>query len=274
MKPIIKMFSAIILVLFLNSCTKPVFLDLEATEPKLVIEASLDWERGTTGNVQTIKLMLSTPYYNNNVVAANNAVVTVTDQGGAVYTFIQEPGTEKYICRNFSPAYSQLYTLKVVYQGDTYEASSSFQEATEVINVEQNNDVSIDDKQIGLRYKLKAMSADKDHFFFIRFSTEGIPYKDFTAFDDRLTKGQDMYALYSHKDIKVGSKVTAVVHSIDEQAYFYIVKIATNSNRVGNPFTTIPADVKGNIVNKTNNNKPPFGYFRASVTNQNIYVVK
>lgn len=274
MKTIFKLLTPILLFVFLQSCTKAVILDLNETEPKLVIEASLNWESGTTGNVQIIKLMLSTPYYNNTIVPANGASVTVTDQGGTVYDFVQEAGTENYVCRNFRPSFSNTYSLKVIYKGNTYEASESFEEATEVVSVEQNNDISIDGKQIGLKYKLKALPANTDHFFYVRFSTEGIPYKDFTAFDDRFTKGQEMYALYTHKDLKAGSKVTAVVHSIDEEAYFYIQKITTNSNRTGNPFATIPADARGNIINKTNGDKPPFGYFRASVTNTYNYVVQ
>lgn len=266
-------FSAL-LIIFLGSCTKSVVLELEQGEPKLVIEASLDWERGTTGNEQTFKLMLSSPYYNNTIIPAGGAAVTVTSSAGTVYNFLQDGTSEKYSCTNFSPAMNESYTLKVIYKGNTYEATEVFEDATEVVSVEQNNDVSLDGKQIGLQYKLKAMPVNKDNFYYIRFTTEGIPFPGFASFDDRFTKGQEIYALYTDKELKQGSKVKAVVHGIDEGTYFYIQKLAINGNRAENPFATLPADVKGNIINKTNTDKAPFGYFRASVTTQHTYIVQ
>ena len=38
------------------SCNDVIDVDVPTATPRLVIEASLDWEKGTVGNEQTIKL--------------------------------------------------------------------------------------------------------------------------------------------------------------------------------------------------------------------------
>ena len=48
---------------FLLSCTKVVEVDVETAEPKLVIEASIDWVKGTKGNEQKIKFSTTTGYF-------------------------------------------------------------------------------------------------------------------------------------------------------------------------------------------------------------------
>lgn len=54
----------LILVVF-TSCTDVVDVDVPEAVPRLVVEASIDWEKGTQGNEQFIKLTMSTPFFDN-----------------------------------------------------------------------------------------------------------------------------------------------------------------------------------------------------------------
>ena len=78
MKTIIKYFILAISFAFIG-CEDVIDVDLNKSEPKLVIDASIKWEKGTTGNEQTIRLTTTGDYFNNTVHVANGAVVTVTD---------------------------------------------------------------------------------------------------------------------------------------------------------------------------------------------------
>ena len=55
----------LIYVLFtlLYACEDPINVDLDTEAPRLVIDASLNWFKGTTGNEQEIKLTLSAPFF-------------------------------------------------------------------------------------------------------------------------------------------------------------------------------------------------------------------
>ena len=103
---------------FLLSCTKVVKVDLETAEPKLVIDASIDWVKGTTGNEQKIKLSTTTGYYSTTFPTVSGADIVITNSADTVFRFIENAGTGEYICSNFHPVIGETYTLKVVLKGE------------------------------------------------------------------------------------------------------------------------------------------------------------
>ena len=59
-------FLALLLLVFFTSCTVVIEVEVPSEEPRLVIEASINWEKETVGNNQRIKLSKSTPYFDTN----------------------------------------------------------------------------------------------------------------------------------------------------------------------------------------------------------------
>ena len=53
------------LSLFMASCTDVIDLEVPEAPPRLVIEASIDWIKGTEGNEQVVKLSTSTAFFDN-----------------------------------------------------------------------------------------------------------------------------------------------------------------------------------------------------------------
>ena len=86
MKKIITILT-ILLVTF--SCEDVIEVDLNNTDPRLVIDASINWFKGTSGNNQSIKLTLSAPYFDTQIPPANGALVSVFDASGNEYVFIE-----------------------------------------------------------------------------------------------------------------------------------------------------------------------------------------
>jgi hypothetical protein len=76
-------FTPLILILLFTSCEDVVNVDLETAAPKLVIDASIDWEKGTTGNVQVIKLSTTSDFYSNTVPRVSGAIVFITNSSTA-----------------------------------------------------------------------------------------------------------------------------------------------------------------------------------------------
>ena len=52
----------ILIAVFFSSCEDVVKVDLNTATPKLVIEANINWEKGTPGNIQRIKLSTTTSF--------------------------------------------------------------------------------------------------------------------------------------------------------------------------------------------------------------------
>jgi uncharacterized membrane protein len=93
----------IVLSITMYSCEDPIDLNLNTSEPKLVIEASINWIKGTSGNEQEIKLSLSAPYYDLETPPANNALVSVFDSNNNEYIFAENGTTGVYVNNTFLP---------------------------------------------------------------------------------------------------------------------------------------------------------------------------
>ena len=61
MKNYIKLLLALFTVA-ITGCEDVIDVDVQTDTLRLVVEASLDWEKGTTGNEQLITLRTSTPF--------------------------------------------------------------------------------------------------------------------------------------------------------------------------------------------------------------------
>ena len=125
---------SLLFVLCFN-CEDVIELDLNEAEPRLVIEASINWFKDTSGNEQAIKLSLSAPFFEDEVPPANNATVRITDANNNSFTFIEDANTGIYRNTNFLPVLDQIYYLEIVYNNQTYRANERL---TSVVPIDNN----------------------------------------------------------------------------------------------------------------------------------------
>ena len=95
-------------IVFFASCETKVDIPLDTANPKLVIDANILWQKGTSGNTQKIKLTTTTDYYSSTIPVVSGATVTVTNSANTVFVFTETPNTGEYVCTNFEPCL--LYT--------------------------------------------------------------------------------------------------------------------------------------------------------------------
>ena len=102
----------LIIISILNfSCEQVVDLDLNNAKPRLVIDASIDWEKGTDGKEQEIKLTMSSPYYQNSNTPALGANVVVKNSNDETFTFSDIDNTGVYTTDSFTPELNEVYEL-------------------------------------------------------------------------------------------------------------------------------------------------------------------
>src|SRR5688500_16158602 len=97
MKLFTQLFLAISGLLFMQ-CDEVIHVDLETIPSKLVVDASIDCEKGAAGNTQTIKLTTTTGYYDDSEgPVVSGATVTVASSS-KTFQFAEVPGTGQYVC--------------------------------------------------------------------------------------------------------------------------------------------------------------------------------
>lgn len=261
------------MVLFLTSCDEVINVDLNTTASRLVIDASINWVKGTTGNEQKIKLSTTTDYYNTTFPVVSGASVIVTNSANTVFNFIENSGTGEYICTNFIPVIDEIYTMTITVNGQTYTATETLINVPSIENnILQNNTGGFAADEIEITYYYQDNAAQENYYLF-GLKTNRLAFPEFEAENDENTQGNLMSEQYSHKDLTAGDIVDIKLYGISKRYYSYFKKILLASGS-DNPFASTPAAVRGNIVNQTNSKNFAFGYFRLSEVDTKTYTVQ
>lgn len=269
-----KLFLILGVLVLVYACEDEISVDLNTAEPRLVIDASIDWFTGTAGNEQDIKLTLSAPYFDDEVPPANGATVFITDENNNTFNFIEDGTTGIYRNTTFVPVIDAEYSLFIIYENETYSATETLKSVVPIEFVEQNDEGGF----TGDETELKAFYTDPagvENYYFFEFISDipAIPFLD--VYDDEFTDGNQIFGFYTEEDLETGDLVTIRNYGVSERFYeFMFILLQQNSEEGGGPFETQPATVRGNCFNETNADNFPFGYFRLSQVDEFIYTVE
>ncbi|WP_179006749.1 DUF4249 domain-containing protein [Winogradskyella forsetii] len=255
------------------TCEDVIDVDLNEAEPRLVIEASINWLKNTTGNQQSIKLSLSAPFFDDATPPANGATVQITDTNNNTFNFIEEADTGIYRNNNFIPVIDGVYNLTINYNGEIYTASETLKSVVPIEFVEQNNEGGFTGEDIELKTYFTD-PPDIDNFYFFEYISDIPVVPTLDVLDDEFIDGNQIFAYYTEEDLESGDEVIMRHFGVSEQYYeFMFILLQQGSEQGGGPFETQPATVRGNCINTTNSDNYPFGYFRLSEFVELVYVV-
>ncbi|MDU8887340.1 DUF4249 family protein [Yeosuana sp. MJ-SS3] len=264
----------LLLIFLCFSCEDQIDVDLNEAAPRLVIDASINWVKGTAGNEQSIKLSLSAPYFNTSVPPANNAVVEITDSSNNTFVFIEDNNTGMYQNSTFIPIIDETYTLNIVYNGDAYKATETLKSVSSIEYVEQINDGGFSGEEMELKVYYTDPE-DEENYYFFEFISDVTAIPSLEVYEDRFTNGNQVFGFYTEEDLEAGDEVVIRNNGVSKQFYeFMFVLLQQNSEDGGGPFETQPATVRGNCINITNPDNFPFGYFRLSETDEFVYTIE
>ena len=257
------------------SCEEVVDIDLNNSEPKLVIDAIIKWQKGTSGENQTIKLSLTNDFYTNDILPANGATVTVTNSSNVVFNFVEVPTTGDYVCNNFQPVIGEIYRLEILFEGAVYTASSALFATPDIINVTQETVAGFGgEDEIQIKYFYQDNGAEENYYLLgVKNPNKQIP--EFGVVSDEFFQGNIMFGFYGSSETEPGITLDLSVQGVTKSYHNYMNKLITIAGSgSGNPFATPPATVRGNISNITNNANYPLGYFHLSEIDTVNYLVQ
>jgi hypothetical protein len=264
---------SLVLLLFISSCTKIIEVPLETAPPKLVIEATIVWNKGTTGSNQIIKLSTSTDFYSTQIPVVSNAMIEVSNSAGVVFPFIEMPNSGEYVCTNFVPVINEVYTLKIQTGGNTYIATETLQSVTPITSVVQETIPGFSGNTI--RVKANYNDPIAENFYLFSYQYDQILKPDFYANDDKFYNGNPFFSISFNEDLKAGDILHITHFGISKTYYEYLnILLTIAGNTGGAPFQAPPVSVRGNVINTTNPENFPFGYFSLSESDTKSYTVQ
>ena len=273
-----KYFSALLLfalTISLFSCEDVIEVEVQNTTPRLVIDAqfniftALEAPRLEGG----VKLSMSANYFDLNVPIIKDALVTITHlNSGLEYPLLFDESIGMFLPNkiDFLTDFNSKYELSVLHQGQAYTGSTVFVPVPPILKAVQGTKTlfSGDETEIILSFQ---DFSEREDFYLYDFGQE-----IYRPIEDRFFQGEEFVFshFYSSDEVKVGDIITIKAHGVEEQYYNYFNLILTLTDSNGGPFQSLPASSRGNILNVTQPDNYPLGYFLISESDQKQLLIE
>ena len=162
-----------------------------------------------------------------------------------------------------------------MYKGQTYKATDKLLATPNIDNISQ---ISVPGFGGTNLIQVKFFYQDnglENNFYLIGFKNSTKAFTEYNAINDRFFQGNQMFGFYTDDKLKAGNQLGIYLQGISERYNNYMEKLlniaATNG---GNPFATPPANLRGNIINQTNEANFPLGYFSLGEIDTGVYIVQ
>ena len=165
-----KLFLIFSLIIVTTGCEDVIDVDVPSENPRLVIDASINWFKGTTGAEQEIKLSLTAPYFEDSVSPATGAQIQIENSSNQVFIFNEDSNTGIYKNNGFIPVINETYILTINYQGEIFTGSETFKSVSSINFVEQNDNGGFSGNETELKAYYTDPADEENYYFFIRFS--------------------------------------------------------------------------------------------------------
>jgi len=269
----------LLLTVALTSCEDVIDVPVQTAPTRLVIEASLDWETGTPGNEQTIKLSTSTAFFEttSNTAATGASVKVTNDTSGAEFLFADQNNGE-YVTTEFIPVLNQSYTLEVIHNGETYSAQETLFAVPEITEIFQDIEDGFDEEELEVHIVFTD-SPEEGNSVYVKFQRQGDLLPTLEVGDDEFINGNevDWWIELDEDDetdkleaFQPGDVVDIEMYAISTAYKNYLEILIGQIGGVG-LFEATPVAVKGNCINLTNPENYAHGYFRLTEVNKVSY---
>ena len=266
----------LLLTIALTSCEDVIDVPVQTAPTRLVIEASLDWEKGTSGNEQTIKLSTSTAFFDttSNTAATGASVKVTNDTSGVEFLFANQNNGE-YTTTEFIPVLNQSYTLEVIHNGETYSAQETLYAVPEITEIFQDFEDGFDEEVLEVHVIFTDPPEEGNNVYF-KFQRQGDLLPTLEVGNDEFINGNevDWWIELEEDDttdkieaFKPGDVVDIEMYAISTPYKDYLEILIDQIGGVG-IFEATPVSVRGNCINQTNPENYAHGYFRLTDFNK------
>lgn len=261
-------------LLIFSACTERVDVSLPNGGNRLVVEASINWEKGTDGKEQLIKLSESTEFFSpQKSVPVKGAVVRVKkNDDGSIFNFADQANGE-YKAIDFAPEIGKTYTLEIEYEGKFYEAQETMLSVADIEKIEQATEDILGTKEILIKV-FYSDPEDEKNFYLSEMRASVSPIPSIQVLDDEFTNGKENSIEHESDLLKPGQEVELSLFGISKGYYNYMDILVSQLGGQGNPFPTTPVQLKGNCRNVNDPNEQVLGFFRLSQVAKMRYTVK
>jgi hypothetical protein len=258
---------SVLLIFLFTSCEKVVEIDVPSIEPKLIIDASFEifFDKSPVTAKVNVKLTSSADYFDEIIPVVTNAIVFLTDLSNNTIIAFSDSNADGSFepITPFIPADNKAYELTIIYKNETYKGVATKVKSTPFIDVFQGDQTLFSGKETELKVSFFDAPIVENYYLF-DFS------KDlFLTIDDRFFNGAEynFSFFYQEDELVLPETVTLKMSGISKDYFSYFrVLVNQSGQNSGGPFESVPSSLLGNMINTTNEDNFPLGYFHISET--------
>ncbi|MCG1036285.1 DUF4249 family protein [Polaribacter sargassicola] len=260
----------IIFILFIfifSKCEKVVEIDVPSIQPKLIIDAALEvyFNQDSITTNSNIKLSLSSDYFDEEIPAVTDATVFITNLADNTiinYSTIDDEGNYKPTS-SFIPANDVEYELTVIYDDEIYKGKATKVKSTPFTSVVQGDETLFSGEETELKISFVDEPLVENYYLF------NFDKNLYTTIDDTFFDGAEynFSFFYSEDEVDLPETVNLKILGITKEYYTYFQILNSQSGGSGGgPFESIPSSLLGNMINTTQEENFPLGYFHIAET--------
>lgn len=255
------------LFLIFTACEEIVVIDLNSSDPKIVIEGTITDQPGPC----LVKIAQTTDYYNpDSIPTISGAQVQISDNAGQVEILTEiSPGIYKTKVLKGVPG--RTYTLTVSHENEIYQAVSTMSEAIEIDSLYYTyNDMGIR----GSQYELVCVFQDKpgiEDYCRIKVYKNNEPESSYFLYNGRLSDGNLIkFKGFRIEELEASDTIRVDLLTIDKSVYEYYSTLSDviASDPRGMISTEVPANPNSNLSGGA------LGYFGAYTVRTDSIVIK
>lgn len=213
----------------ITSCQKVIDVDLNDSDPKVVIEANFI----ATDSIVQVKVSKTSSYFDPYEVSTiNNAVIEIID-GNGVSTIIPNIGDGMYELSGYIPMYGTTYTMNVTLDGVLYSSTSELLQplVMEVPSYEFVEESLFNEEGYLVFFRFQDPQGLGNCYKVIYQKNDTLYNKleEMTFGDDELTDG-NLIERPIFETFQIGDTVGFELQSINPKMYSYYTQLLSNTN--------------------------------------------
>ncbi len=247
--------------IFLFSCEEVIELELPVATPKLVIDAQVASHISTPNDGHaTVKISQTVPYYNDSIPPFTAATVSITDMSNNTKYVLTQQETSGVYEANLPLSPTTRYALLVEANAMQYTSEAAFVPGVKIDSVSQGDGVLFTGNETEVILSFTD-PAETENFYFIDFG-----FDEYFTSQDRFYNGSPFnFSYFYDEDFPKGTPTEIRMEGIDEAFFSYLrILLSQSGQNSGGPFSTPSSALRGNIINQSDSEQHPYGYFRIS----------
>ena len=260
-----KILKFIFIIFIFSGCEKVINIETEFDDKRLVVDASIMKHRDSINGVTIVKLSETIPYFSDETSFVNNAKVTI-DFNEKKYNLYYSIDDNQYSSSIKNIDHGE-YILSIEYDGNNYRSIEKLIKTPEIISVRFGDRKSLNKDEVELRITF-IDPPEKGNYYLWKFGPKKSGKYDYlTALDKFINGNEFTFSFFIDKTeyFQNSDYMTIEINGITENYFNYLNILTSQAGaQSGRPFSSANAIIKGNIINQSNPEKFPLGYYRVS----------